>query len=288
MADPVGIGEFQGEPAMTEQEWLTCTDPVKMLESLHGKARDRKLRLFACACCRRLWCELSLEDQAIVSLIEQCAESQAQLETVRRRLHELCPNSLFQDWDQSDWGWLRRGVPRQSPEWPTDEELKELEMEGGWFPEILFLPNPRCATRITLTHLYLLRAEAEKRSEAPLRRPLVIPGKIVEDWGESWDDLMHAVREDESPWQANILRDIVNNPFRPTPAVNRSWQIWRDGTVVRLAQSIYEEMAFHRMPMLAHAIEEAGCANSEILNHCRGQGQHVRGCWLLDLVLAKE
>jgi hypothetical protein len=58
--------------------------------------------------------------------------------------------------------------------------------------------------------------------------------------------------------------------------------------VVRLAQGIYEDRAFDRLPVLADALEEAGCDNAEILSHCRGPGPHVRGCWAVDLSLGKE
>ena len=42
------------------------------------------------------------------------------------------------------------------------------------------------------------------------------------------------------------------------------------------------------MPILADALEDAGCTNQDILNHCRGGGEHVRGCWVVDLLLGKE
>jgi hypothetical protein len=63
---------------------------------------------------------------------------------------------------------------------------------------------------------------------------------------------------------------------------------WNDGIVIKLAQAIYEERAFDRLPILADALEEAGCSDTEILAHCRGPGPHVRGCWVVDLLLGKE
>jgi hypothetical protein len=73
-------------------------------------------------------------------------------------------------------------------------------------------------------------------------------------------------------------------PFRPVsihPA-------WRSATVTSLAQAIYDERAFDRLPILADALEDAGCTNADLLGHCRGGGEHVRGCWVVDLVLGKE
>jgi hypothetical protein len=59
-------------------------------------------------------------------------------------------------------------------------------------------------------------------------------------------------------------------------------------TVVSLAQPIYDELAFDRLPILADALEDAGSTNADILNHCRQPGEHVRGCWALDLILGRK
>jgi len=86
--------------------------------------------------------------------------------------------------------------------------------------------------------------------------------------------------------QADLLREIVGDPFRAValaPAVLR----WRDGSIPKIAQIIYAERAFDRLPVLADALEEAGCTDSIIVAHCRGPGPHVRGCWVVDLVLGK-
>jgi hypothetical protein len=64
--------------------------------------------------------------------------------------------------------------------------------------------------------------------------------------------------------------------------------MWNDGAVVKLAESIYTERAFDRLPILADALEDAGCTDAAVLDHCRGPGPHVRGCWVVDLVLGKE
>jgi hypothetical protein len=71
-------------------------------------------------------------------------------------------------------------------------------------------------------------------------------------------------------------------------SLDPSWLVWNDHTVVRLAQGIYEEQAFDQLTILADALEEAGCTNSDLLAHCRQQGPHVRACWVVDLLLGKE
>lgn len=63
---------------------------------------------------------------------------------------------------------------------------------------------------------------------------------------------------------------------------------WLTSTVVALAQGIRDENAFDRMPILADALQDAGCENADILDHCRGAGPHVRGCWVVDLLLCKS
>jgi hypothetical protein len=70
--------------------------------------------------------------------------------------------------------------------------------------------------------------------------------------------------------------------------ITPAWAAWNDGTIPKLAQAIYEERAFDRLPILADALEEAGCDNADILAHCRQPGPHVRGCWVVDLLVGKE
>jgi hypothetical protein len=86
--------------------------------------------------------------------------------------------------------------------------------------------------------------------------------------------------------QTSVLRDIVGNPFRSV-TVEASWLSWHGGAVPKIAQGIYNDRAFDLLPKLGHALMEAGCTNEDILAHCRAGGKHVRGCWVVDLVLGK-
>lgn len=89
----------------------------------------------------------------------------------------------------------------------------------------------------------------------------------------------------EMLFQADLLRDIFGNPFRPV-AFDPGW---RTATAVALAREMYDAREFDRMPILADAIEEAGCDAVDLLAHCRDPQQvHVRGCWVVDLVLGKK
>jgi hypothetical protein len=86
--------------------------------------------------------------------------------------------------------------------------------------------------------------------------------------------------------QANLIREVMGNPFLPV-SMHAHWQTWGGGIVVQLAEGIYEDRIFDSMPVLGDALEEAGCADEAILRHCRQADGHVRGCWVLDEVLAK-
>jgi len=81
-----------------------------------------------------------------------------------------------------------------------------------------------------------------------------------------------------------FLRDIFGNPFRPVAFAPE----WRTDTVVALARQMYDAREFGAMPILADALQDAGCEEGQILEHCRGTGPHVRGCWVVDFVLGKE
>ncbi|MCE9568123.1 MAG: hypothetical protein K8U57_39475 [Planctomycetes bacterium] len=80
------------------------------------------------------------------------------------------------------------------------------------------------------------------------------------------------------------MRDIFGNPFRKVKFNKK----WRSSTVVALAKEIYEAKAFDQLPILADALQDAGCENEDILTHCRGPGPHVRGCFVVDLLLGKS
>jgi hypothetical protein len=93
-----------------------------------------------------------------------------------------------------------------------------------------------------------------------------------------------ATEEAETAVQADFVRDIFGNPFRPPTFAPE----WRTDTAVTLARTMYESREFSAMPILADALQDAGCDDEDILAHCRDAGQvHVRGCWVIDLVLGK-
>jgi hypothetical protein len=94
-------------------------------------------------------------------------------------------------------------------------------------------------------------------------------------------------KSEERAIQCQLLRCIFGNTFRPI-TIDPAWLAWHDGTVPKIAQAIYDDRSFASLPVLADALEEAGCTNADILSHCRGPGPHVKGCWAVDMVLGKE
>jgi hypothetical protein len=103
-----------------------------------------------------------------------------------------------------------------------------------------------------------------------------------------------AFKDAEEAEQAGLFREMTGNPFRPATA-DPAWLAWRDGAVVKLAQAAYEERLLPageldptRLAILADALEDGGCTDADILAHLRGPGPHVRGCWVIDLLLGKS
>jgi hypothetical protein len=207
----------------TEADWLACTDAVPMLEFLRGKVSERKLRLFAVACCRRIWHLLPEEwSRQTVELAEKYADG-------------MCSDEqLAEAGKKASWAaaWAGQGSAAEAAAWVAADKGEDAWVE------------------ITAAHA----GWAEAGVEAP--RPL----------------------------HCELLRDIFNNPFRPVTLDPE----WPTPSAVAVARSIYDDRRFADLPLLADALEEAGCTNADILAHCRSERPHVRGCWIVDLLLGKE
>lgn len=112
-------------------------------------------------------------------------------------------------------------------------------------------------------------------------------------WSDSFlrtyamDWLARMVKHSSLDIPAALFHEVHGNPFAPA-AFDPTWRRWGDGTLPRVAQGIYDTGVYDQMPILADALEDAGCTSPLILDHCRGPDEHVRGCWVLDLVLERE
>jgi hypothetical protein len=145
----------------------------------------------------------------------------------------------------------------------TPEDLRQAR-EGGWKEEV---------------------PESSPAAHA-LRLVGYDDGAITSTWEMSiigWRSVPRSERETVRRRTA-LLREIVGPT--PPPALEPAWLSWQDGQVAKLARVIYDERTFEQLPILADALEEAGCSDERILRHCRGDGEHVRGCWVLDAALA--
>jgi hypothetical protein len=331
---------------MTESEWLACDDPVKMLAlrgrggpSLAERGRfdfsDRKLRLFACACCRQVWDGMACP--------ERCS---------------VLPNppvgykGKYLRWREGD-GWNICGNCRGSGRIGglTDERSRRAVEVAERYADGL-VTEEDC---IEIDGASEEDADTFDFGSAAYEAAWLASWTVHVNVGRNFVDnvLDHSKAAGLSPTvQAALLRDVFGNPFWPTthpcpapncsrivpgrlktnhhwkcqecagkgfrPGPSPSWLTWNDGTAHKLAQAIYDERAFDRLPLLADALEEAGCADAAILGHCRGKepcwncfdgperrdgdeckeqcnntgwmdaGPHARGCWVLDLLLGKE
>jgi hypothetical protein len=126
--------------------------------------------------------------------------------------------------------------------------------------------------------------QVQPHEPRPYRAVFAAAWAIADDVSTAVDGLICVANSDEEAVQASIVRDIFGNPFRSVPFSPD----WRTDTTVSLARQMYEARDFSAMPILADALQDAGCEDEAILNHCRNNGQHVRGCWVVDLSLGRE
>jgi hypothetical protein len=273
---------------MTEQEWLECTDPQKMLEFLRGKASDRKLRLVAVACCRRVW--NFVDQQSRRAWPSPQAGPPAP------------PNPVWMD--QQGW-WAVEAAERFADGLATREELAAASRDAvershtleadSWWPYDDYDDHWGYDDDCFYAGLVIAQHAAAAGPDPAACHLGSLAGAIAflatgGRPGPSRDKWLDSAAEE----QAALVRDIFGNPFRPV-AVDAAWLAWQGGTVARLAEAVYEDRVLpagtlraDRVAVLADALEDAGCTNTSILAHCRGPGPHVRGCWVIDLLLAKE
>ena len=215
---------------MTEEEWWACRGYHTMLDFVVGHVSDRKLRLLACACCRRpeLWRLLQLHRATeLVDVTERFADGLASWRDVSSAA-EAAPAGRV-----SGGSW-RSPNPVRLP--PSGQALRAAS--------------------------FVAALDAADAAWGVAREGVNLLGSTPSD----------------------LIRDVFGPlPFRPVAAAPS----WRTSTVVALAAGIYAERAFDRLPILADALQDAGCENADVLDHCRGPGPHVRGCWAVDLVLGK-
>jgi hypothetical protein len=227
---------------MTETDWLNSLDLVELLRSRLGKAGDRKFRLFACGCLRRIWRYL-VDDRsrAAVETAERYADRQAIFADLRqaRAAAQEAVNTLA----GSQGGPSRSRSEESHARWQAVQAAAAVVQDTGW--------DVACQT-----------AELAMRALG-----------------------VHAMEEHEA--QCRLLRDVFGNPYHPV-RLEKAWLNWNSGLAPHMAKMLYEQSSFEELPILADALEDAGCDNYLVLDHLRSGEEHTRGCWVLDTLLGKK
>jgi hypothetical protein len=244
---------------MTESEWVTCTDPARILDFLKGKVSERKMRLFACACCRRVWQLLDERKRTAVEMVERAANEEDML----GNLATAAMNTQLVAHRASQAGII--GLPE-------------------WFSvaEGLLSGETEATKRLVCWIAGLIRGICNDTDAAS--RALL--GDEIRAARVAWAAAQSA-KSLEMILQCNLLREILGNPFRPV----KTEPSWLTETVLSLATVAYEERSLSsgeldnsRLAIIADSLQEAGCTNADILEHLRSNGVHIRGCWVLDLI----
>jgi hypothetical protein len=234
---------------MTEEQWLTCVEPQEMLNFVSGMAGGRKYRLFACACCRRSWNEFVAPlTIRVVMAVEMLADSKGGDATLAKVLEVALRAANA----------VRREIAQSG----------YLAHTAGAAAQVTH-PDSAVAAQ------FASQSAALAIADAPLA---VYSGHRL---------LTRALPPEyanECVVQADLVRDIFGNPFR-------SFELkpeWLTLDVLSLASGMYDSRDFGSMPILADALQDAGCDEEEVLTHCREAREHVRGCWIVDLLLGKQ
>ncbi len=241
---------------MTESDWLNASDPSPMLLFLPHIGLHRKYRLFACACARRVWhlCENELPRQ-LLELGEQLADRPVSREEL--------------------WPIVKRARKFREEQYKQGLSIgfhaaAALSAAGSISGKTSHRPYEGYGAASTAAH------QAESA--------LGIAAKAGIEGDERFERQAQAEAA-EKAFQADLLRDVFGNVFRPEPAMDPASL---PAPVLALAQEIYEKKVFEKMPALGGILESGGSANSGLLQHLRHSGPHVRGCWALDLVVGKS
>jgi hypothetical protein len=244
-----------------------------MLDVLALTASSRKLRLFACACCRRL---NGLFPNALigrlVEIAERDADGAAELEDLEKA------DAAVSFWLASQ----QRGAASAAHTLTLAAPSTRSERTAVHVTHAIIQRRLRNSLRLadeTCRRVVLCVHAAANNREAINRAPA---SGVIAIARATWRAAAKA-RLAECRAQAAILRDVFNVPIRRNDGPH-----WLTPDIRYLAAVIYRDYAFERLPTIADALEDRGCSDAELLGHLRGPGPHVRGCWAVDLVLGKR
>src|SRR5262249_28862582 len=225
--------------------WLASADPGPMLDYLGERISERKLRLFAVACCRRHWALLGGEyARSAVEAAEGFAEGVAAADTLAAAANNANVTAYNAPFFEMPAHMATAETAAESIRETVRAATQQLQQVAYRAAAYGGLPGPD-------------EVEEGRRAAAEERRA-----------------------------QAVLLREVAGNPFRPA-AAEPLWLGWNDACVVRLARTIHADRRFEGMTILGDALEDAGCRDESIIDHCRAVEGHCLGCWVLDLLLAR-
>jgi hypothetical protein len=262
---------------MTEQEWFAGTDATPLLVFLKGKTSERKLRLFACACCRRIWSWLKDErSKHGVEVAEEYADGFANPQALQKAHGSACAAAK----EMVEPYYHTCSLDPEDDDLGFDPEISYAQYA---IREDCFGASAACAA-VDASAPGLSRQRTAAAHYASWQAQDQVAWGLGAPRSSDGGAQLHAAKRAERAAQAALVRDIFGNPFGPV-SINPSWLT---PAVKALARAIYEERTFTDLPVLADALEEGGCTNDAVLSHLRGPGPHCRGCWPVDLILNKS
>ncbi len=257
---------------MTSEDWMSASNPHILLEPLAEQANARRVQLFACACFARA--ARLLEHP----LVKPDPKGDAQhLQAWVSEALRVCTNHADGNSSDGDFegphvtAFLAENVTARFEAGKVGELHHLIALAMRWLvqtasPDSLVDSAIGCAAAAAET--FGAWAVLQRNSEE----------------GRDRDEIRRSATEAEEQVQAELVREVLGNPFAPV-SVEPGWQT---PLVVTMARSIYEENDFPSLPILADALEEAGCTDPVLLAHCRAAGPHVRGSWVLDLLASDD
>jgi hypothetical protein len=259
---------------------MDCADPAPMLDFLLCRISARKLLLYAVACCERIKGLLAdARSRSAVAALRRFADGRADRAELEREVRDArtASNSAWrgavvQAVGEEVYHRLAREwrIIHTGPPGPLTQLIDSIaDMDVATNAARAAQDAASCALSPDMHHCGIVQHAAECAARAVAHA--------------SHPEAGHA----ERLAQCHLLRDIVGNPLRAW-AANPSWLAWEHGLIPVMARTIYERYRFDDLPVLADALEDAGCIDEEILAHCRHPSAHVRGCWLLDALLEKR
>lgn len=269
---------------MDENTWLSTTDLDAMAVFIKGKISARKARLFEVACCRRVW-DLISEERCQL-LMEECERSGG-IQFIEKSggTPRSCRDAVELAEKAADGGVAKADLDKAreaADAFHIPAQFYAACYDECWGPynqQLMASGDAATAVATACMQDRTMPWAANHAARAVAR---------IKDTNPRFEYDGTQMDAAERAAQCDLLRDIAGNPFRPTLFSLVGRDAWNDDALLKIAQSIYDERAFDRLPALADALEDVGCADAELLGHFRSQKEHARGCWALDIVLGKK